>query len=207
MKTNNRRKSRKSSKLPESEYSKPATGWIAPAMVAVVTCVAFLPLLWNQFVEWDDYENLISDTHYRGLGWSQLSWMFTTFHMGPYQPLKTFVPARLSPLYEISPHLSPREPAILAGAVATIIITITLYLIRNQWSAGLACWAYSVVTLGPVLASSYFQEALDLNPDFADAYVALARALAAQGKKEDAEKHYQQALQLLKSQNRSPPLL
>src|SRR6185437_3111089 len=27
------------------------------------------------------------NVHYRGLGWSQLRWMFTTFHMGPYQPL------------------------------------------------------------------------------------------------------------------------
>ena len=340
-------------------------------MVAIVACTAFLPALWNQFVEWDDYENLISNVHYRGLGWSQLRWMFTTFHMGPYQPLswvtlgvdyliwgmnpvgyhltnvvfhaanavffyfisrrliatalslpsyegswqlntsaafaalifaihplrvesvvwaterrdvlsgffflgtiycylrvhsvpddharsrrrwlttalvayvlsllakatamtlpvilllldiyplrrlkgelrswwtpaqrevlrekipfavlavtfaivalvgqqqasamrsldsdsiesrlaqalfgasfylwKTLVPVGLSPLYEISPHFSPWDPAILAGAAATIIITGTLYLIRNRWPAGLACWAYSVVTLAPVL--------------------------------------------------------
>ena len=370
MKTNNLRKSRKSSKLPESKYSKSATGWIAPALVAVDTCVAFLPLIWNQFVEWDDYENLISNLHYRGLGWSQLSWMFTTFHMGPYQPLswmtygldyliwgmnpvgyhltnlmfhaanavffyfisrrliavalsipgdeqswqlnmsaafaalifaihplrvesvawaterrdvlsgffflatiycylransivrddsqwkrwlgaalvayclsllakatamtlpvvllvldiyplrrlngefrswwtsaqrnvllekipfvipavafaviafvgqrqssalksldsygiesrlaqafygasfylwKTFVPVGLSPLYEISPHFSPWDAVIAAGAAATILVTVTLYLVRNRWPAGLACWAYSIVTLGPVL--------------------------------------------------------
>ena len=341
-----------------------------PALVFMIATIPFLPVLWNQFVEWDDYENLVSNTHYRGLGWSQLKWMFTTFHMGPYQPLswvtygldyliwgmnptgyhltnlmlhaangvffyfvarrliaaalsmaidleywqldagaffaaltfaihplrvesvawaterrdvisgfffiatiycylraassvhhdarskpwlgaalvayvlsllgkatamtlpvillildiyplrrlngdlrawwapvqrgvflekipflipavafaavalvgqrqstalkslesygidariaqsfygisfylwKTLVPIWLSPLYEISPRFSPWDLAILAGAASTIIITITLYLMRNRWPAGLACWAYYVVTLGPVL--------------------------------------------------------
>jgi Tfp pilus assembly protein PilF len=339
-----------------------------PALVFMIATIPFLPILSNQFVEWDDYENLISNTHYRGLGWSQLKWMFTTFHMGPYQPLswvsygldyliwgmnptgyhltnlifhaangvflyfvarrliaaalsmaidqehwqleagaffaalifaihplrvesvawaterrdvisgfffiatiycylravsnardrskgwlagalaayifsllgkatamtlpaillildiyplrrlngdlrawwapiqrgvflekipfiipavafaavalvgqrqstalkslesygidariaqsfygtsfylwKTLVPIWLSPLYEISPRFSAWDLAILAGAASTIIITIMLYLMRNRWPAGLACWAYYVVTLGPVL--------------------------------------------------------
>ena len=58
-----------------------------PALVFVIATIAFLPILSNQFVEWDDYENLVSNPRYRGLGWEQLRWMFTTFHMGPYQPL------------------------------------------------------------------------------------------------------------------------
>jgi protein O-mannosyl-transferase len=61
--------------------------WLPAIFVAAVTVIAFLPILRNGFVEWDDYENLISNAHYRGLGWAQLSWMVTTFHMGPYQPL------------------------------------------------------------------------------------------------------------------------
>jgi len=61
--------------------------WIGPIVILTVTLLSFGPILWNQFVEWDDYENLISNSHYRGLGWPQLSWMFTTLHMGPYQPL------------------------------------------------------------------------------------------------------------------------
>jgi tetratricopeptide (TPR) repeat protein len=61
--------------------------WIAPIVILTVTLVSFGPILRNQFVEWDDYENLISNAHYRGLGWTELRWMFTTVHMGPYQPL------------------------------------------------------------------------------------------------------------------------
>lgn len=87
MKTNTLRKSWKSSKLAGNHPTKTWPLWLAPAIVGVATCVAFLPVLWNGFVEWDDYETLVDNPHYRGLGWRQLRWMFTTFHMGHYQPL------------------------------------------------------------------------------------------------------------------------
>ena len=87
MKRNTLRKSRKSSKLAGNHPTKTWPLWLVPAIVAVATCVAFLPVLWNGFVEWDDYENLLNNPHYRGLGWNQLRWMFTTIHMDPYQPL------------------------------------------------------------------------------------------------------------------------
>ncbi len=65
-------------------------GWtnrLVPAAVVLVTVLAFLPSLGNGFVNWDDPINLEGNPHYRGLGWSNLRWMFTTFHAGPYQPL------------------------------------------------------------------------------------------------------------------------
>jgi tetratricopeptide (TPR) repeat protein len=53
----------------------------------VVTLATFLPALGNDFVNWDDYGNLVENPYYRGLGWAQLRWMFTAFHMGHYHPL------------------------------------------------------------------------------------------------------------------------
>jgi protein O-mannosyl-transferase len=61
--------------------------WLAPLLVAAVTAAAFLPALANGFVNWDDHANFVDNPHYRGLGWPQLRWMFTTTHMGPYVPL------------------------------------------------------------------------------------------------------------------------
>ncbi len=60
---------------------------LAPYLVVVVTVLAFLPVLGNGFVGWDDDRNFINNTHYRGLGPAQLRWMFTSFHMGHYIPL------------------------------------------------------------------------------------------------------------------------
>ena len=56
-------------------------------MVALVTIAAFLPTLGNGFVSWDDDKNLLSNPHFRGLGWNELRWMWSTFHLGHYIPL------------------------------------------------------------------------------------------------------------------------
>jgi protein O-mannosyl-transferase len=61
--------------------------WGIPIIVVVMTVAAFYPALQNKFVNWDDYKNIVENPHYRGLGWTNIRWMFTTFHMGPYQPL------------------------------------------------------------------------------------------------------------------------
>jgi len=61
--------------------------WLLPVLIALVTFVPFLPTLDNQFVNWDDDKNLLKNPHYRGLGWSQLRWMWTAFHLGHYIPL------------------------------------------------------------------------------------------------------------------------
>ncbi len=39
------------------------------------------------FVDWDDQANFVDNPHYRGISVDSLRWMFTTFHLGPYQPL------------------------------------------------------------------------------------------------------------------------
>lgn len=61
--------------------------WLLPSFLFLVTIIAFLPALQNEFVDWDDYKMLLQNPLYRGLGWAELRWMFTTLHMGHYQPL------------------------------------------------------------------------------------------------------------------------
>jgi Tfp pilus assembly protein PilF len=87
MKSNNPPNRKKSSKLPDAALGPCLIRWIFPVILIVTTCAAFFPALWNGFVDWDDYENLVNNSSYRGLGWKQLRWMFTSFHLGHYQPL------------------------------------------------------------------------------------------------------------------------
>jgi hypothetical protein len=56
-------------------------------LVAALTLVAFLPVLQNGFVNWDDPVNFLNNPHYRGLGLAQLRWMVTTLHMGHWIPV------------------------------------------------------------------------------------------------------------------------
>jgi protein O-mannosyl-transferase len=55
--------------------------------IALVTVVSFMPGLGAGFVEWDDDYNFLSNPHYRGLGWPQLSWMITSAWSGHWIPL------------------------------------------------------------------------------------------------------------------------
>jgi protein O-mannosyl-transferase len=58
-----------------------------PLLLILATLPAFLPILGNDFVAWDDDKNFVANPSYRGLGLSNLSWACTTFHLGVYQPL------------------------------------------------------------------------------------------------------------------------
>lgn len=62
---------------------------VAIALVVVVTATiaVFSRTFGNGLVRWDDYENLVNNDAFRGLGWRQLKWMFGEFHAGHYHPL------------------------------------------------------------------------------------------------------------------------
>lgn len=60
---------------------------LAPAMVGFATLLVFLPSLENQFVHWDDEVHLISNPRFRGLGWAEVRWMFSTTLGGHYIPM------------------------------------------------------------------------------------------------------------------------
>lgn len=61
--------------------------WLGPTGVAAITTLAFLPSLGGDFLTWDDHYKLRDNVRYRGLGATQLQWMWTTTHTGLYQPM------------------------------------------------------------------------------------------------------------------------
>jgi protein O-mannosyl-transferase len=62
-------------------------GRALPGMIVVAVFLAFLPALPGQFLNWDDDINFVGNQGFRGLGWAQLRWMWTTPLMGHYIPL------------------------------------------------------------------------------------------------------------------------
>ena len=64
-----------------------AAVWLPPLLIFILTLAIFFPGLKNDFVLWDDNANFLENPAYRGLGWSQLKWMFSTLYLGHYQPL------------------------------------------------------------------------------------------------------------------------
>ena len=60
---------------------------LIPYALAAVALLVFSPALLNGFVDWDDHINLLENPSYRGLGWTHMSWMFSTTLMGHYIPV------------------------------------------------------------------------------------------------------------------------
>src|SRR4051812_31109782 len=61
--------------------------WSIAVLLALASMAAFLPVLNNGFVSYDDDENFVANDAYRGLGWPQLEWAWTAYHVGVYQPV------------------------------------------------------------------------------------------------------------------------
>ena len=59
---------------------------VFPSLIVVITFLVFLPVLNNGFVD-SDKRPLVENLAYRGLGWTQLQWMFTGFHFRQFQPV------------------------------------------------------------------------------------------------------------------------
>src|SRR5687768_3060336 len=67
----------------------PRRSWdnVFPIALAVIVCVVFAGALSGEFLDWDDDLNFAANLDFRGLGWSELRWAWTTFLVGVYQPL------------------------------------------------------------------------------------------------------------------------
>jgi len=61
--------------------------WGLALLVVAATCAAFAPALQAEFVNFDDDRTLTHNHAFRGLAREPLAWIFTTSHMGHYQPL------------------------------------------------------------------------------------------------------------------------
>src|SRR5712692_5878615 len=59
----------------------------AALFIAALSAVAFAPSLQGQFLNWDDERNFLKNPEFRGLGWTQIRWMFGTTLMGHYIPV------------------------------------------------------------------------------------------------------------------------
>jgi tetratricopeptide (TPR) repeat protein len=81
-------------------------GRLWPVWGVLVACVwiAFSPVLRNGFVDWDDHKVILENDSFRGLGWEQLRFAFTTFFCGLYQPLGWLFQSLTYKFYGLDPQ-------------------------------------------------------------------------------------------------------
>jgi len=114
----------------------PPRRWIAhlavPAALALASFVVFLPALEAGFVNWDDDENFLDNPNYRGLGATQLRWMFTTFLMGHYIPLTWMTLGMDYVVWGMNPAGYHLTNLLLHAANAVLVYVLALRLLRAR---------------------------------------------------------------------------
>jgi Flp pilus assembly protein TadD len=78
--------------------------WPVWGVLSVCVWVAFSPVLSNGFVDWDDRNWILENHSFRGLGWEQIRFAFTTVTGGVYQPLGWLVQSLTYELYGLDPR-------------------------------------------------------------------------------------------------------
>jgi Flp pilus assembly protein TadD len=92
--------------------------------VALLTAAVFLPAVQNGFVDLDDEYNFLENTMYRGFAPAQLRWMFTTFHLGPWQPLSWLSLAVDHALWGLNPVGYHLTNLVLHAASAALLFVL-----------------------------------------------------------------------------------
>ena len=157
MKSPKRATSAQSGRPKEAIRAQRFNAWLVPLCVALATFLAFSPALLNGFVNWDDDKILYDNPFYRGLGWVQLKWMFSTFLMGHYQPLTWLSFALDYQLWGMAPFGYHLTSLLLHSANAVLFYYIARRLLhtaagrfaeQKSWrlevSAGLAALLFAI---------------------------------------------------------------
>lgn len=117
--------------LPEG--SPPHSRWISPALTALVVVAAFSSALPGGFQQWDDVVLLVDNPAYRGLGWSNLKWMFTTNLLGHYMPLTWITYGLDYVVWGLNPYGYHLTNIVLHAANAALVYLVAQRLFRIVW--------------------------------------------------------------------------
>ena len=131
-----------------------ALEWIVPALVALITFVAFVPALRAGFVTWDDNRNFLDNPAYRGLGLAELRWMWTSFHMGHYVPLTWMTLGLDYELWGMDPAGYHLQNLVLHCANALLVYALARRLM--QLAADRATLASSESTIAAAIGALLF---------------------------------------------------
>jgi hypothetical protein len=121
-------------------------------LVAAITLAVFAPTLANGWVEFDDLFNFGENPHYRGLGWRNVVWMFTTAWGGHWTPLSWLTLGLDYCIWGMNPLGYHLTSLLWHAANAALVLMLAQRLLHHVWpTAGL-----NALRLGAVGAALFF---------------------------------------------------
>jgi Flp pilus assembly protein TadD len=132
---------------------------VSVLLVALVGA-AFWTCPGNDFLKWDDNENFVNNLHYRGLGWSQLRWDWTSFQIGVYQPLAWMILGAEYLLWGMQPRGYHLANVVFYAINTLVLYALTLALLARARPAdarpGASLQAAAAAGAGAALAVALF---------------------------------------------------
>ncbi|MCK4658597.1 MAG: tetratricopeptide repeat protein [Phycisphaerae bacterium] len=128
---------------------------LLPVLVAAAAFITFLPALDADFVNWDDDKLFLDNSHYRGLSWPHIQWMFKTTTMGHWEPLTWITLGLDYTLYDMEPRGYHLTNMILHAACAMAVYFLAMRLLRFGIKPGSKASGASI-RIAAGLASLFF---------------------------------------------------
>jgi len=127
--------------------------FLFPIAAAVLTFAAFLPALQSDFLNWDDTTNFLRNNDYRGLGWDQLKWMWTSHLIGRYVPVTwmtlglDYIIWKMNPFgYHLTNLLFHTANALLFYFIAQALYRIAAARAKeSEWRTSIAAFVAALV--------------------------------------------------------------
>jgi len=123
-----------------------------PLAIAALTVAVFSPALQYGFILWDDDRNFLNNPFYRGLGWEQIRWAFTSALMGHWIPVTWLSFGLDHALWGMDPFGYHLTNILLHAANTALFYLLALRLLR----LGLTEASERAITLGAAVAALFF---------------------------------------------------
>jgi len=128
-------------------------------LIAAGVLSVFFPSVHFEFLVWDDYQNIVDNPNIRSFSLQNLRWMFTTSHLGPYQPLSWISLALDYRFWKLDPfgyHLMNIFWHSINGACFFILILMLLKTHRENFTSlpvisGCTSWEVFAAFTGALL--------------------------------------------------------
>lgn len=182
-------------------------------LVVAAAFVAFLPALEAGFVNWDDDVNFTNNAAFRGLGWANLRWMFTTTLMGHWIPLTWLTLGLNYALGGMNPFGYHLVNVLVHAMAAGVFFLVARRMLAAAFAAphdvdpGCMICRNNLGTAAlaagrPGEAEAAFRTAIALRPDRVPPWNNLGTALAVQERYDEAGPAFARAVELSQGQFR-----
>jgi tetratricopeptide (TPR) repeat protein len=99
--------------------------------ISAAVWIAFAPGLNNEWLNWDDDRNFVENESWRGVGPEQLSWAWSTYHMGVWQPFAWMLLGLQYKLFGLDPQGFRIVSLALHALNCTLLYAVMLTIIRR----------------------------------------------------------------------------